>query len=429
MRILHRYRFQVQLQRRDAHLRSGSREAACGVLQLVSATWTKLDTWSALRFLLNVCPPNTPCFGSILSQPRKQLSCFCSEPEYQFANIKFNMLMGLQETTRIYTSLKDPTPNFSFNACAVMFTIWTSRRVSHGSGEGQETYFESLGKNTSRWRAGTHFSALRFHEGYQNRVPSTPGRLSLPSSWVTVFSTPIPPPGPQKACRVTNIRGVGVVRALNLPPLANCALRGTRHTRLAQAVAAARARALRGPAAAPRHSIPHVALEAPQVPHLRGLRGVGGGAVGPARAGGPGLGERSPGAPSGPALTPPLASRGSARPPRVLAAANTRAPNSTCPESPGHFPFRSAAAADGPKLPRTSGASCARRGAQEPQPAPCSTRLPARRSRTRGWRRRAARCWWRRVAPSEHSRPRLGKGGGTRRGAPEVAAVAERLDR
>lgn len=117
------------------------------------------------------------------------------------------MLMGLQETTRIYTSLKDPTPNFSFNACAVMFTIWTSRRVSHGSGEGQETYFESLGKNTSRWRAGTHFSALRFHEGYQNRVPSTPGRLSLPSSWVTVFSTPIPPPGPQKACRVTNIRG------------------------------------------------------------------------------------------------------------------------------------------------------------------------------------------------------------------------------
>lgn len=189
MRILHRYRFQVQLQRRDAHLRSGSREAACGVLQLVSATWTKLDTWSALRFLVNVCPPNTPCFGSILSQPRKQLSCFCSEPEYQFANIKFNMLMGLQETTRIYTSLKDPTPNFSFNACAVMFTIWTSHRVSHGSGEGQETYFESLGKNTSRWRAGTHFSALRFHEGYQNRVPSTPGRLSLPSSWVTVFST------------------------------------------------------------------------------------------------------------------------------------------------------------------------------------------------------------------------------------------------
>lgn len=113
--------------------------------------------------------------------------------------------------------------------------------------KGKRLNFESLGKNTLRWRAGTHFSALRFHEGYQNRVPSTPGRLSLPCSWVTVFPTPIPPPGPQKACRMTDIRGVGVVRALNLPPLANCALRGTRHTRLAQAVAAARARALRGP--------------------------------------------------------------------------------------------------------------------------------------------------------------------------------------
>lgn len=101
-RILHRYRLQVQLQLRDAHLRPGSREAACGVPLLVSATWTKLDPWSALRCLLNVCPPSTPCFGSILSQPRKQLSCFCSESEYQFANIKFNMLMGLQETTRIY---------------------------------------------------------------------------------------------------------------------------------------------------------------------------------------------------------------------------------------------------------------------------------------------------------------------------------------
>lgn len=143
--------------------------------QLVSVTWPKLGTWSALRCLLNVCPPNTPCFGSILSQPRKQLSCFCSESEYQFTNIKFNMFMGLQER-RIYTSLNDlpPPPNCSSNAYAVTFTIWTSRRVSHCSGEGQETYFESPGKNTSRWRARTHFSALGFHEGYQNLVPATP---------------------------------------------------------------------------------------------------------------------------------------------------------------------------------------------------------------------------------------------------------------
>lgn len=269
------------------------------------------------------------------------------------------------------------------------------------------------------------------HSGFTKaiRTGSQQLRTSLPLVFLGYcLLYPYPTTRSTESLQDDGYSGVGVVRALNLPPLANCALRGTRHTRLAQAVAAARARALRGPAAAPRHSIPHVALEAPQVPHLRGLRGVGGGAGGPARAGGPGLDERSPGAPSGPALTPPLASRGSARPPRVLAAANTRAPNSTCPESPGHFPFRSVADAHGPKLPRTRGDSCARRGAQEPQPAPCSTRLPARRSRTRGWRRRAARCWWRRVALNEHRRPRLGKGGGTRRGAPEVAAAAELLD-
>lgn len=228
-----------------------------------------------------------------------------------------------------------------------------------------------------------------------------------------------------------------VVWAPHLPPSANCALRGTRHTRRpVQAVA--------GAARAHAHSAsPRLLLDIPFHVLLwrrhRFLTCAGGGGRrrgwARARASSPRLGARSPGAPSAPALTPPLASRRSARPPRVLSAANIRAPNSTCPESPGHFPFRSAAAAHRPKLPRTRGDSVARRGApgiagrvQAPQPALCSTRLPARRSRTRGWRRRAARYWWLRAAPSERRRPRLGKGGGTHRDAPVVAVAAERPD-
>lgn len=101
---------------------------------------TKQDTWPALRCLFNVCPPDTPCFGSVLSQPREQLSCVCSESEYHFANIKFNLLMGLQETTRIYTSLKDTPPHFFFSCMRCDVYNLDFSRVSHRSGEGQVTF-------------------------------------------------------------------------------------------------------------------------------------------------------------------------------------------------------------------------------------------------------------------------------------------------
>jgi hypothetical protein len=256
-----------------------------------------------------------------------------------------------------------------------------------------------------------------------------------------LFPVPIPPPPLQKACRTT---GCMVARGR----LCSSGLGITRPLQTARSGApgtpAARSRRWRARRRAHAHfASPRPLLDIPFHVLLgrrhRFLTCAGGGGRrrgwARARAGRPRLGARSPGAPSAPALTPPLASRRSARPPRVLAAANTRAPNSTCPESPGHFPFRSAAAAHRPRFPRTRGDSCARREApgiagqaQASQPAPCSTRLPARRSRTRGWRRRAARCWWRRASPSERRRPRLGKGGGTRRDAPVVAAAAERPD-
>lgn len=93
-----------------------------------------------------------------------------------------------------------------------------------------------------------------------------------------------------------------LVWARHHPPSANCALRGARHTRRpvqAVAGAAARARALRVPASAPRHSVPRVAREAPQVPHLRGRRGSAAGLG--ARAGWtPEAGRAVPGRPERP---------------------------------------------------------------------------------------------------------------------------------
>lgn len=119
----------------------------------------------------------------------------------------------------------------------------------------------------------SHFSALRFHKSGLSTVPSS----SLPCLLGELRPPPpIPPPPLQEACGTT--RCSVVQGRLGSAPPALCKLRAPGHPAHPPpgpggGGRGARARTLRVPASAPRYSVPRVALEAPQVPHLRGRRG------------------------------------------------------------------------------------------------------------------------------------------------------------